>query len=75
MLSNRAAYDSRVRLLLTEQRGAGLKVSEALALEVTDLLLDPELPLIHVRSRKGKKARGVPVHPELGAAFSAALSY
>ena len=71
----RAADDPRARLLMTEQWRAGLRVSEALALEVADLSLDAELPTIRVRSGKGKKPRVVPVHPELGAAFRMALSY
>ena len=61
----RAADDPRARLPMTEQWRAGLRVSEALALEVADLSLDTELPTIRVRSRKGQKARVVPVHPEL----------
>ena len=71
----RAVDDPRERLLLTEQWRVGLRVSEALALEVADLSLDAELPTIRVRSCKGKKARVVPVHPELGAGFRMALSY
>ena len=71
----RAADDPRSRLLMTEQWRAGLRVSEALALEVADLSLDAELPTIRVRSGKGRKSRIVPVHPELRAAFSMALAY
>ena len=71
----RAADDPRARLLMTEQWRAGLRVSEALALEVADLSLDAELPTIRVRSGKGRKSRIVPVHPELRAAFSMALAY
>ena len=71
----RAADDPRARLLMMEQWRAGLRVSEALALEVADLSLDAELPTIRVRQGKGRKSRIVPVHPELGAAFSVALSY
>ena len=70
-----AADDPRARLLMLEQWRAGLRVSEALALEVADLSLDTELPTLRVRSGKGRKARIVPVHPELGAAFRTALSY
>ena len=71
----RAADDPRSRLLMLEQWRAGLRVSEALALEVADLSLDTELPTIRVRSGKGRKARIVPVHPELGTAFQTALAY
>ena len=71
----RAADDPRARLLMMEQWRAGLRVSEALALEVADLSLDAELPTIRVRQGKGRKSRIVPVHPELGAALSVALSY
>ncbi len=71
----RAADDPRARLLMLEQWRAGLRVSEALALEVADLSLETERPTLRVRSGKGRKARVVPVHPELGAAFSTTLSY
>ena len=71
----RASDDPRARLLMTEQWRAGLRVSEALALEVADLSLDAEQPTIRVRSGKGRKSRIVPVHPDLRAAFSMALAY
>ena len=71
----RAADDPRAKLLMLTQWRAGLRVSEALALDVSDLSLDSELPTIRVRSGKGRKARVVPVHPELAAAFRMALSY
>lgn len=71
----RAADDPRARLLMMEQWRAGLRVSEALTLEVADLSLDAELPTLRVRHGKGKKSRVVPVHPELAAVFSMALSY
>ena len=71
----RAADDPRARLLMTEQWRAGLRVSEALALEVADLSLDAELPTLRVRQGKGRKSRIVPLHPELGAAFQTALAY
>ena len=53
----RAADDPRARLLLTEQWRGGLRVSEALALEVADLSLDAELPTIRARSGKGMPCR------------------
>lgn len=40
----RAVDDPRARFLMMEQWRAGLRVSEALALEVADLSLDAELP-------------------------------
>ena len=60
--------------MLTQWR-AGLRVSEALALDVSDLSPDPDLPTIRVRPGKGSKARIVPAHPELTAGFRMALSY
>ena len=71
----RAAEDPRAKLLMLTQWRAGLRVSEALALDVSDLSLDSDLPTLRVRSGKGRKARLVPVHPELAAAFRMALSY
>ena len=61
----RAAEDRRAKLLMLTQWRAGLRVSEALALDVSDLSLDSDLPTIRVRSGKGRKARVVPGHPEL----------
>ena len=61
----RAVPNSRAVLLFMIQWRAGLKVWEALALEVRDLSLDSGLPTIHVRRGKGAKLRIVPVHPEL----------
>ena len=60
---------------MLEQWRVGLRVSEALALEVSDLSLDANNPTLRVRSGKGKRARVVPIHPELAAAFRMALSY
>ena len=71
----RAGENPRAKLLMLTQWRAGLRVSEALALDVSDLSLDSDLPTIRVRSGKGRKARVVPVHPELAAAFRMALSY
>ena len=50
-------------------------MSEALALEVSDLSLDTTNPTLRLRPGKGRRARVVPVHPELAAAFRMALSY
>lgn len=66
----RAAPNSRAALLFMVQWRAGLRVSEALALEVRDLSLDSGLTTIHVRRGEGAKPRIVPVHPELHSALS-----
>ena len=71
----RAADDPRARLLMLEQWRAGLRISEALDLEVSDLSLNAENPTLRVRSGKGRRSRVVPVHPELATAFRLALSY
>ena len=61
----RAAPSPKAKLLMLEQWRAGLRVSEALDLEVRDLSLDTHSPTLRVRSGKGGKSRLVPVHPEL----------
>ena len=71
----RAAPNSRAALLFLVQWRAGLRVSEALALEVRDLSLDSGLPTIHVRRGKGAKPRIVPVHPELHSALVSLLQF
>ena len=71
----RAAPNARARLLFLVQWRAGLRVSEALALEVRDLSLDSGLPTIHVRQGKGAKPRVVPVHPELHSALASSLQF
>ena len=71
----RAAPSPKAKLLMLEQWRAGLRVSEALDLEVQDLSLDTATPTLRVRSGKGGKARLVPVHPELHGALSSALAY
>ena len=63
----RAAPNPRARLLFLIEWRAGLRISEALALEARDLSLESELPSIRVREGKGSKPRIVPVHPELNA--------
>ena len=60
-----AAPNPRARLIILEQWRAGLRVSEALALEARDLHLDSDRPTLVVCQRKGRKPRVVPVHPEL----------
>ena len=71
----RLAPNPRAKLLMMEQRRAGLRVSEALDLEVRDLSLDASHPTLRIRSGKGGKSRLVPVHPELHSALTNALSY
>ena len=71
----RAALNSRAALLFLVQWRAGLRVSEAFALEVRDLSLDSGLPTIHVRRGNGAKPRTVPVHPELHSALSRSLQF
>ena len=71
----RASPNSRAALLFLVQWRAGLRVSEALALEVRDLSLDSDLPTIRVRQGKGSKARMVPVHPELHSALASSLQF
>ena len=70
-----AAPNPRAKLLILLQWRAGLRVSEALALESGDLSLDADRPTLRVRSGKGGKARIVPVHPELQTALIAVLNY
>ena len=71
----RAAPNPKAKLLMLEQWRAGLRVSEALDLEVRDLSLDTVTPTLRVRSGKGGKSRLVPVHPELHGALGSALAY
>ena len=70
-----AAPNPRARLIILEQWRAGLRVSEALALEARDLHLDSDRPTLVVCQRKGRKPRVVPVHPELHTALTAATSF
>ena len=71
----RATDNPRARLLMLEQWRAGLRIAEALALEVADLSLDAEPPTLRVRAGKGNRSRTVPMHRELQAALRSALSY
>ena len=71
----RAAPSPKAKLLMLQQWRAGLRVSEALDLEVRDLSLDTPSPTLRVRSGKGGKTRLVPVYPELHGALSNALAY
>ena len=71
----RAAPNPKTKLLMLEQWRAGLRVSEALDLEVRDLSLDTPTPTLRVRSGKDGKSRLVPVHPELHGALGSTLAY
>ena len=71
----RASDNPRAKLLMLEQWRAGLRIAEALALEVSDLSVDAERPTLRVRAGKGNRSRIVPMHRELQAALSSALSY
>ena len=61
----RAAPNPKAKLLMLEQWRAGLRVSQALDIEVRDMSLDTPNPTIRIRSGKGGKSRLVLVHPEL----------
>ena len=69
------APNGQARLVMLTQWRAGLRVSEALALEVTDLDLNGDYPTLRVRQGKGGKSRLVPLHLELGAGLRARLDY
>ena len=71
----RAAPHGQARLIMLEQWRGGLRVSEAVALEVSDLQLDGDRPTLRVRQGKGSKDRIVPVHPELAAAFRQVIDF
>ena len=70
-----AAPHGQARLIMLEQWRAGLRVSEAVALEVSDLQLDGYNPTLRVRQGKGHKDRIVPAHPELAAAFRQVIDF
>ena len=71
----RYAPHNDCRILMLIQWRAGLRVSEALALEARDLQLDTERPTMRVRLGKGQRTRIVPVHPELAGALRLRLNY
>ena len=70
-----AAHDPAARLLILVQWRAGLRISEALALEPRDLKIDSDRPQVFIRAGKGNKDRMVPMHGELRAALSTALAF
>lgn len=70
-----AAPHGQARLVMAEAWRAGLRVSEAIALEVEDLQLAGEHPTLRVRNGKGGRDRIVPVHPELAAAFRQVVDF
>ena len=70
-----AAPHGQARLITLVQWRAGLRVSEAVGLEVADLQLDGDRPTLRVRQGKGHKDRIVPVHPELTAAFRQVIDF
>ena len=69
----RTAPNPRARLLMMIESRAGLRVSDALALEVGDLSLDVELLTLRFRQCKGRKVRMVPLHPELHSPLTSAI--
>ena len=71
----RLAPSPRASLLMLLQWRAGLRVSEAVAVEVPDLSLDGEHPTLRVRRGKGNRVRMVPVHPELRVALRTLVAY
>ena len=69
------AATPRDRALLGVLAGAGLRISEAVALDVRDLREDPDgCAYLHVRNGKGAKDRMVPIRPELVALVRAHLA-
>ena len=70
-----AAPNPQARLLTLERWRAGLRVSEALALEIAHLHLNSDRPILTVRNGKGRVDREVPVHAELQNALIAATSF
>ena len=69
------APHAQARLAMLAQWRAGLRVSEALALEVADLDFAGANPTVRIQKGKGNKSRMVPQHPELAAAFRNFLDY
>ena len=72
----RLAPNPQARIIMAIQWRAGLRISEALALEVADIVTeDLDHPLLRVRLGKGRKPRLVPLHPELRAALTSYVGF
>ncbi len=67
LIANAPHTDCELVMML--QWRAGLRISEALNVEVQDLHLVAEPPVLRVRFGKGGKSRLVPIHGELRAAL------
>ena len=70
-----SAPHAQARLLILIQWRAGLRISEAVAVEAAELTLEDDRPTLRVRRGKGRKTRMVPVHPELAAGLQNALAF
>ncbi len=70
-----AAPHGIARLLFLVQWRAGLRISEALALDVADMRLVGDRPTLRVRQGKGGNDRVVPIHPELAAGLRSAMAF
>ena len=68
LIANAPHTDCELVMML--QWRAGLRISEALKLEIQDLHLQAEPPVLRVRYGKGGTSRLVPIHSELRAAIS-----
>ena len=70
-----AAPNPNARMLMMVQWRAGLRISEALALDRRDVRIGDDHPILIVRRGKGNRSRVVPVHPELVLELNIALGY
>ena len=70
-----AAPHADAQVLMLIQWRAGLRIAEALSLEVGDLYFNTDPPILKVRQGKGRKDRLVPIHPELIAALHNHIRY
>ena len=70
-----AAPHADAAMVMLIQWRAGLRISETLALEVGDLYLAADPPVLKVRQGKGRKDRMVPIHGELHAALNNHIRY